>query len=200
MKRTEQTGIVFFYDIDKVCDDRQNRGANVSREGVQRDLLPLIEGTTVSTKYGSVKTDHILFIASGAFHLSRPSDLLPELQGRLPVRVELNNLSKADFICILTETDNALTLQYMELMKTEGLHIEFHKNGINEIARIAEDINSKVESIGARRLYTVLEKVFDDIAYNAPDLAEKKIVIDEKFVKDNIKDIANIKDETNLIL
>ena len=132
--------------------------------------------------------------------LSRPSDLLPELQGRLPVRVELNNLSKADFICILTETDNALTLQYMELMKTEDLHIEFHKTGIDEIARIAEDINSKVESIGARRLYTVLEKVFDDIAYNAPDLEEKKIVIDEKFVKDNIKDIAHIKDETNLIL
>ena len=174
LKRAEQTGIVFLDEIDKVCDDSRNRGANVSREGVQRDLLPLIEGTTISTKYGSVKTDHILFIASGAFHLSRPSDLLPELQGRLPVRVELNNLLQKDFICILTDTDNALTLQYKELMKTEGLNIEFHKEGIEEIASIAEDINNKVESIGARRLYTVLEKVFDDIAYNAPELREKK--------------------------
>ena len=200
LKRAEQTGIVFLDEIDKVCDVSRNRGANVSREGVQRDLLPLIEGTTISTKYGSVKTDHILFIASGAFHLSRPSDLLPELQGRLPVRVELNNLLQKDFICILTETDNALTLQYKELMKTEGLNIEFHKEGIEEIARIAEDINNKVESIGARRLYTVLEKVFDDIAYNAPELQEKKIVVDKEFVKQNIKDMANNKDERNLIL
>ena len=200
LKRAEQMGIVFLDEIDKVCDDSRNRGANVSREGVQRDLLPLIEGTTVTTKYGSVKTDHILFIASGAFHLSRPSDLLPELQGRLPVRVELDNLSKKDFICILTDTDNALTLQYTELMKTEGVDIKFDKNGIEEIAKIAEDINSKVESIGARRLYTVLEKVFDDIAYNAPDLREKEIIVDEAFVKNNLEDMANNKDEKNLIL
>ena len=200
LKRAEETGIVFLDEIDKVCDNSQNRGANVSREGVQRDLLPLIEGTTVSTKYGSVKTDHILFIASGAFHLSRPSDLLPELQGRLPIRVELKNLSKVDFLRILTETDNALTIQYKELMNTEGLEIDFHSTGIEEIARIAESINNTVESIGARRLYTVLEKVFEDLGYSAPEMLGEKIKIDETFVKDKLKDIGEGLNEKNLIL
>ncbi len=200
LKKTEETGIVFLDEIDKVCDNSQNRGSNISREGVQRDLLPLIEGTTVSTKYGPIKTDHILFIASGAFHLSRPSDLLPELQGRLPIRVELSNLSKKDFIKILTETDNALTIQYTELMNTEGLKVSFEKNGIEEIARFAENINNKVESIGARRLYTVLEKVFDDISYNAPDLKEGKVIINESFVKENLKDMGEGVDEKDLIL
>ena len=200
LKRAEETGIVFLDEIDKVCDNSQNRGANVSREGVQRDLLPLIEGTTVSTKYGSVKTDHILFIASGAFHLSRPSDLLPELQGRLPIRVELKNLSKVDFLRILTETDNALTIQYKELMNTEGLEIDFHSTGIEEIARIAESINNTVESIGARRLYTVLEKVFEDLGYSAPEMLGEKIKIDETFVKDKLKDIDEGLNEKNLIL
>ena len=200
LKRTEQTGIVFLDEIDKVCDNAQNSGANVSREGVQRDLLPLIEGTTVSTKYGPIKTDHILFIASGAFHLSRPSDLLPELQGRLPIRVELKNLSKNDFIKILTDTDNALTIQYKELMKTEGLEVNFNSKGIEEIARVAENINNKVESIGARRLYTVLEKVFDEISYNAPDLKGEKITINEGFVKKNLKNMGESTDEENLIL
>ena len=200
VKRTEQTGIVFLDEIDKVCDNSQNTGANVSREGVQRDLLPLIEGTTVSTKYGPIKTDHILFIASGAFHLSRPSDLLPELQGRLPIRVELKNLSKNDFIKILTDTDNALTIQYKELMKTEGLEVNFNSKGIEEIARVAENINNKVESIGARRLYTVLEKVFDEISYNAPDLKGEKITINEGFVKKNLKNMGESADEENLIL
>ena len=160
----------------------------------------MIEGTTVSTKYGSIKTDHILFIASGAFHLSRPSDLLPELQGRLPIRVELKNLSKNDFIKILTETDNALTIQYKELMKTEGLEVNFNSKGIEEIARVAENINNKVESIGARRLYTVLEKVFDEISYNAPDLKGEKITINEVFVKKNLKNMGESTDEENLIL
>ena len=200
LKRAEETGIVFLDEIDKVCDNSQNRGANVSREGVQRDLLPLIEGTTVSTKYGSVKTDHILFIASGAFHLSRPSDLLPELQGRLPIRVELKNLSKVDFLRILTETDNALTIQYKELMNTEGLEIDFHSTGIEEIARIAESINNTVESIGARRLYTVLEKVFEDLGYSAPEMLGEKIKIDETFVKDKLKNIGEGLNEKNLIL
>ena len=200
LKRAEETGIVFLDEIDKVCDNSQNRGANVSREGVQRDLLPLIEGTTVSTKYGAVKTDHILFIASGAFHLSRPSDLLPELQGRLPIRVELKNLSKVDFLRILTETDNALTIQYKELMNTEGLEIDFHSTGIEEIARIAESINNTVESIGARRLYTVLEKVFEDLGYSAPEMLGEKIKIDETFVKDKLKDIGEGLNEKNLIL
>ena len=200
LKRAEETGIVFLDEIDKVCDNSQNRGANVSREGVQRDLLPLIEGTTVSTKYGSVKTDHILFIASGAFHLSRPSDLLPELQGRLPIRVELKNLSKVDFLRILTETDNALTIQYKELMNTEGLEIDFHSTGIEEIARIAESINNTVESIGARRLYTVLEKVFEDLGYSAPEMLGEKIKIDETFVKNKLKDIGEGLNEKNLIL
>ena len=200
LKRAEETGIVFLDEIDKVCDNSLNRGANVSREGVQRDLLPLIEGTTVSTKYGSVKTDHILFIASGAFHLSRPSDLLPELQGRLPIRVELKNLSKVDFLRILTETDNALTIQYKELMNTEGLEIDFDSTGIEEIARIAESINNTVESIGARRLYTVLEKVFEDLGYSAPEMLGERIKIDETFVKDRLKDIGEGLNEKNLIL
>ena len=164
----EQNGIVFIDEIDKVAARAETRGADVSREGVQRDLLPLIEGTTVSTKYGPVKTDHILFIASGAFSIAKPSDLLPELQGRLPIRVELRALTEADFVRILTETDNALTLQYTALMKTEEVAVDFTTDGIAALARIAAEVNRAVENIGARRLHTVLERVFEDLSFTAP--------------------------------
>jgi len=164
----EQNGIVFLDEIDKVCRNADARGADVSREGVQRDLLPLIEGTTVSTKHGSIKTDHILFIASGAFHIAKPSDLLPELQGRLPIRVELRALTEDDFVRILTETDNALTRQYTALMGTEDVTVTFTDDGIAALARIAADVNETVENIGARRLYTVIERVFEDLAFTAP--------------------------------
>ena len=165
----EQNGIVFIDEIDKVAARAETRGADVSREGVQRDLLPLIEGTTVSTKYGPVKTDHILFIASGAFSIAKPSDLLPELQGRLPIRVELRALTEADFVRILTETDNALTRQYAALMQTEKVAVDFTEDGIAALARIAAEVNRAVENIGARRLHTVLERVFEDLSFTAPD-------------------------------
>jgi len=171
MRAVEDNGIVFLDEIDKVCARAEARGADVSREGVQRDLLPLIEGTTVSTKHGPVKTDHILFIASGAFHIAKPSDLLPELQGRLPIRVELRALTEEDFVRILTETDNALTRQYSALMGTEKLEVTFTEDGISALARIAAEVNGSVENIGARRLYTVLERVFEDLSFTAPDRA-----------------------------
>lgn len=163
IKLVEQSGIVFLDEIDKVCARSDARGADVSREGVQRDLLPLIEGTAVSTKYGTVKTDHILFIASGAFHIAKPSDLLPELQGRLPIRVELRALTETDFIRILTETENALTRQYSALLETEGVNVKFTESGIAAIAKIAAEVNQAVENIGARRLYTVIERVFEEL-------------------------------------
>jgi ATP-dependent HslUV protease ATP-binding subunit HslU len=171
LEAVEQNGIVFLDEIDKVCARSDARGADVSREGVQRDLLPLIEGTTVSTKYGPVKTDHILFIASGAFHIAKPSDLLPELQGRLPIRVELRALTEADFVRILTETDNALTLQYTALMGTEEVTVSFTEDGIAALAHIAAEVNQSVENIGARRLYTVMERVFEELSFTAPDRA-----------------------------
>jgi ATP-dependent HslUV protease ATP-binding subunit HslU len=170
----EQSGIVFLDEIDKVCARSDARGGDVSREGVQRDLLPLIEGTTVSTKYGPVKTDHVLFIASGAFHIAKPSDLLPELQGRLPIRVELRALTEEDFVRILTETDNALTLQYTALMATEEVTVDFTPEGIAALAKIAAEVNHTVENIGARRLYTVLERVFEELSFSAPDRAGDK--------------------------
>ncbi len=179
----EQSGIVFIDEIDKVCAREGRTGADVSREGVQRDLLPLIEGTTVSTRHGPVKTDHILFIASGAFHVARPSDLLPELQGRLPIRVELRPLTERDFVRILTETDNALTRQYEALMATEGVEVEFTEDGIAALARIAAEVNRQVENIGARRLHTVMERVFEEISFNAPDMAGAKVVIDKAHVE-----------------
>lgn len=185
----EQNGIVFLDEIDKVCARSDARGADVSREGVQRDLLPLIEGTTVSTKHGPVKTDHILFIASGAFHIAKPSDLLPELQGRLPIRVELRALTEEDFVRILTETDNALTLQYKALMATEEVAVEFTEDGIAALAHIAAEVNRSVENIGARRLYTVLERVFEDLSFTAPDRSGESVRIDKDFVDTHLADL-----------
>jgi ATP-dependent HslUV protease ATP-binding subunit HslU len=190
----EQNGIVFLDEIDKVCARAETRGGDVSREGVQRDLLPLIEGTTVSTKHGPVKTDHVLFIASGAFHIAKPSDLLPELQGRLPIRVELRALTEQDFVRILTETDNALTLQYTALMGTEKVDVTFEQDGIAALAHIAAEVNQSVENIGARRLYTVLERVFEDLAFTAPDREGDKVVVDKAFVEKNLGDIAHATD------
>jgi ATP-dependent HslUV protease ATP-binding subunit HslU len=195
----ENNGIVFLDEIDKICG-RQEHAGDVSREGVQRDLLPLIEGTTVSTKYGPIKTDHILFIASGAFHVSKPSDLLPELQGRLPIRVELRALTKDDFKRILTEPRASLTKQYVALMATEGVEIEFTEDGVDAIADIAVEVNSNVENIGARRLMTVMEKILDEISFDATDYSGDKIVIDDKHVRDNIGELAKNADLSKFIL
>jgi len=200
LKSVQNHGIVFIDEIDKICARENRQGADVSREGVQRDLLPLIEGTSVSTKHGIVKTDHILFITSGAFHLAKPSDLLPELQGRLPLRVELNALSKEDFVSILTDTEASLIKQYIALMGTEGLKLEFSKDAIEKIADIAVNVNSNVENIGARRLHTVLERVLDEISFSAPDMDEKEIIIDKDYVAKNIEDLANNSDLSKFIL
>ncbi len=196
----EQNGIVFLDEIDKVCAKSDARGADVSREGVQRDLLPLIEGTTVSTKHGPIKTDHILFIASGAFHVAKPSDLLPELQGRLPIRVELRALTEEDFIRILTETDNALTLQYTALMATEQVTVSFDPEGIAALAKIAAEVNESVENIGARRLYTVMERVFEDLSFNAPDKAGDEIVVDAAFVEEHLGELSRSTDVSRYVL
>jgi ATP-dependent HslUV protease ATP-binding subunit HslU len=196
----ENSGIVFLDEIDKVCARSDARGADVSREGVQRDLLPLIEGTTVSTKHGPVKTDHILFIASGAFHVSKPSDLLPELQGRLPIRVELRALTEQDFVRILTETDNALTRQYTALMGTEDLTVSFTEDGIKALASIAAEVNATVENIGARRLYTVLERVFEELSFTAPDRAGEKIVVNAEFVDANLGQLLASPDISRYVL
>ena len=196
----EENGIIFLDEIDKICARADTKSADVSREGVQRDLLPLIEGTTVSTKYGPIKTDHILFIASGAFHVVKPSDLLPELQGRLPVRVELQALSENDFINILTETENSLTKQYSALMKTEGITLVFKDSGIKALAKIAAEINASIENIGARRLYTILEKVFESLSFSAPDNKEKEIVIDRNFVNDNLDKFVKSSDVSRYVL
>ncbi|EAQ14074.1 MULTISPECIES: ATP-dependent protease ATPase subunit HslU [Maritimibacter] len=189
LESVEQNGIVFIDEIDKVCARSDARGGDVSREGVQRDLLPLIEGTTVSTKHGPVKTDHMLFIASGAFHIAKPSDLLPELQGRLPIRVELRALTEEDFVRILTETDNALTLQYTALMGTEEVKVSFTEDGIAALARIAAEVNTTVENIGARRLYTVMERVFEELSFTAPDKSGEEVVVDEAFVQKNLGEL-----------
>ncbi|MEM9199303.1 MAG: AAA family ATPase, partial [Pseudomonadota bacterium] len=196
----EQNGIVFLDEIDKVCARAETRGADVSREGVQRDLLPLIEGTTVSTKHGPVKTDHVLFIASGAFHIAKPSDLLPELQGRLPIRVELTALSEADFIAILTDTDNSLTKQYAALMGTEGIEVTFTEDGIAALARIAAEVNRAVENIGARRLQTVLERVFEELSFAAPDRSGDTVTIDNAYVEARLGDLARNTDLGRYIL
>ncbi|HBG99397.1 MAG TPA: HslU--HslV peptidase ATPase subunit [Rhodobacteraceae bacterium] len=200
IRAVEQAGIVFLDEIDKVCARADVKGADVSREGVQRDLLPLIEGTTVATKHGPVKTDHILFIASGAFHIAKPSDLLPELQGRLPIRVELRALKEEDFVRILTETDNALTRQYTALMETEGVTVSFSEDGIAALARIATEVNAQVENIGARRLYTVMERVFEDLAFTAPDRAGQSITIDGAFVEQHLGDLARDTDLSRYVL
>ena len=196
----QQNGIVFIDEIDKVCTRTDARGGDVSREGVQRDLLPLIEGTTVGTKYGPVKTDHILFIASGAFHVAKPSDLLPELQGRLPIRVELRALTEEDFIRILTETDNALTRQYTALMATEGVEVTFAEDGIAALARIAAEVNAAVENIGARRLYTVIERVFEDLSFSAPDKGGEAVRVDAAYVERHLGDLARSTDLSRYVL
>jgi|TARA_B110000503_G_scaffold140940_1_gene233116 ATP-dependent HslUV protease ATP-binding subunit HslU len=196
----ENNGIVFLDEIDKVSARSERSGTDVSREGVQRDLLPLIEGTTVNTKHGPIKTDHILFIASGAFQLAKPSDLLPELQGRLPIRVELQPLTKQDFVRILKEPDNSLIKQYVALMKTENVELQFTDDGIEELAEISSQINSTIENIGARRLHTILEKVLEEISFSAPDKSGEKIVVDKSFVQKNLGDIIRDKDLSKFIL
>ena len=200
LQSVEENGIVFLDEIDKVCARSDARGGDVSREGVQRDLLPLIEGTTVSTKHGPVKTDHILFIASGAFHIAKPSDLLPELQGRLPIRVELQALTEGDFTRILTETDNALTRQYAEMLGTEEVTVTFTEDGIAAIARIAAEVNRSVENIGARRLYTVIERVFEELSFHAPDKAGEAVTVDAAFVEENVGQLAASADLSRYVL
>lgn len=200
IEAVEENGIVFLDEIDKVCARGEMKGAEVSREGVQRDLLPLIEGTTVSTKHGAVKTDHILFIASGAFHVAKPSDLLPELQGRLPIRVSLRDLTEEDFVRILTEPDNSLVKQYQALMGAEELTIEFTEDGVAAIARIAAEVNRSVENLGARRLYTVMERVFEEISFTAPDQSGDTVTVDRAFVEKNVGDLAASADLSRYVL
>ncbi len=201
IERAEREGIVFIDEIDKIAiKSRSSSGPEVSREGVQRDLLPIIEGCQINTKYGPIKTDHMLFIAAGAFHMSKPSDLIPELQGRFPIRVELSSLSKDDFIEILTKPKNALTLQYEELLKTEGLDINFAEDAIAKIAEYAFNVNSEMENIGARRLHTIMEKLLEDISFNAPDIEEKKVDINSKFVEEALKGIIENSDLSKYIL
>lgn len=196
----EENGIVFLDEIDKICARSERVGGDVSREGVQRDLLPLIEGTTVSTKHGPVKTDHILFIASGAFHVAKPSDLLPELQGRLPIRVELRALEEADFRRILTEPEASLTRQYVALLGTEGVELTFTEDAIDEIAAIATKVNASVENIGARRLHTILERVLDEVSFTATDKAGESVTVDADYVRANIGDLADDTDLSKFIL
>jgi len=200
IESVENNGIVFLDEIDKIAVNDQRGGAGVSREGVQRDLLPLVEGTIVSTKHGQVKTDHILFVASGAFHVSKPSDLLPELQGRLPIRVELRALEKEDFKRILIETEASLIKQYIALMETEEVELEFTDDAIDEIASIAVELNATIENIGARRLQTVMEKILDDISFKAPDVSEKEYKIDAAYVKEQLGELAKDVDLSRYIL
>ena len=200
MRAVEENGIVFLDEIDKVTTRSERLGGEVSREGVQRDLLPLLEGTTVSTKYGAIKTDHVLFIASGAFHLAKPSDMLPELQGRLPIRVELSALDVDDFKRILLEPETSLIKQYIALMETEGITLEFTDDAIDEIAAVAAEVNQNVENIGARRLHTILERVLDEISFTATDRPGETVVIDAAYVGDNMGDLAKNADLSKFIL
>jgi ATP-dependent HslUV protease ATP-binding subunit HslU len=202
LKRTEESGIIFLDEIDKIASRNGggSHGPEVSREGVQRDLLPIVEGSTVSTKYGMVKTDHILFIASGAFHVSKPSDLIPELQGRFPIRVELHSLGKDEFIRILTEPENALIKQYIALMKTEGIELEFEESAIDEIAGIAVAVNERTEEIGARRLHTVMERVLDELSFDATEREEQKFVVTAEYVRKQLDDIVKDHDLSRFIL
>ncbi len=200
IRRTETSGIIFIDEIDKIASRGEGHGPDVSREGVQRDLLPIVEGTTVNTRYGMVRTDHILFIASGAFHVAKPSDLIPELQGRFPIRVELDPLTQRDFVRILTEPENALVKQYQALLATEGVELEFTPDGIEEIARIAFEVNERTENIGARRLYTVMEKLLEEISFSAPDIAPTKVVINGEYVREKLADIASDLDLSRFIL
>ncbi len=198
--RTEQSGIVFLDEIDKIAGREKNTGPDISREGVQRDLLPIVEGSTVNTKHGPVKTDHILFIAAGAFHVAKPSDLIPELQGRFPIRVELEPLTKDDLIRILTEPKNALVKQYHALLSTEGISLEFTQDGIEEIAATAVQVNDRTENIGARRLFTIVERLLEDVSFEAQDLQEKKVVINAQYVRDHLQTIVKDEDLSRFIL
>jgi ATP-dependent HslUV protease ATP-binding subunit HslU len=200
VERVEQSGIIFLDEVDKIAGRESGHGPEVSREGVQRDLLPIIEGTTVNTRYGLVRTDHVLFIGAGAFHVSKPSDLIPELQGRFPIRVELTPLNKGDFIRILTEPENALIKQYRALLETEGVQVDFTKDAVEEIAEIAEKVNEDAENIGARRLHTVMEKVMEEISFEAPNIKKKKWLIDKKYVQSQLKDILEDQDLSRFIL
>ncbi len=200
ISRTEQSGIVFLDEIDKIAGKEKHQGPDISREGVQRDLLPIVEGCTVNTKHGLVKTDHILFIAAGAFHVSKPSDLIPELQGRFPIRVELEPLTKEDLIRILTEPKNALIKQYQALLGTEGISLEFTPDGIDEIAATAVEVNDRTENIGARRLFTVVERLLEEVSFEAQDLPEKKVTINAQYVKDHLQNIVKDQDLSRFIL
>ncbi|WP_084066985.1 ATP-dependent protease ATPase subunit HslU [Desulfocicer vacuolatum] len=200
IEMVEQSGIIFLDEIDKIAGKEKGHGPDVSKEGVQRDLLPIVEGSSVPTKYGTVKTDHILFIASGAFHISKPSDLIPELQGRFPIRVELDNLGKAEFERILTEPKNALVLQYIALLRTEGIALEFTEDAVATIASIAEEVNTNTENIGARRLHTLMERLLENVLFDAPDLEEKTVVVDAAFVNGQLKDIVEDEDLSRYIL
>ncbi|MCU0583634.1 MAG: ATP-dependent protease ATPase subunit HslU [Syntrophales bacterium] len=198
--RVEQSGIIFLDEIDKIVGSNASHGPDVSREGVQRDLLPIVEGSTVNTKYGMVKTDHILFIAAGAFSTTKPSDLIPELQGRFPIRVELDSLTKEDFIRILTEPSNALVKQYIEMLATEGVRVEFTEDAVSEIAEVATLVNERTENIGARRLYTIMETMLEDVSFDAPDMADRDVVIDAAYVRDKLEDIVEDEDLSRYIL
>ena len=200
INKVEQSGIIFLDEIDKIAGRNGTQGPDVSREGVQRDLLPIVEGSTVMTKYGPVKTDNILFIAAGAFHTVKPSDMIPELQGRFPIRVELDSLGRKEFVRILTEPKNALLLQYLALLKTEDVDVVFKNEAVEEIARIAEEVNDMTENIGARRLYTLMECLLEDILFDAPDMEDKRVVIDKTYVEDKLKDIKDDEDLRQYIL
>jgi ATP-dependent HslUV protease ATP-binding subunit HslU len=199
-RRVEQAGMVFLDEIDKICGREGRQGPDVSREGVQRDLLPIVEGTTVTTKYGAVRTDHVLFIGAGAFHVSKPSDMIPELQGRFPIRVELEALSEADFVRILTEPDNSLTRQYRELLGTEGLAIEFTDDAVALRARLAVEVNASTENIGARRLATLMERVLEEVSFEAPDMAGMELRVDAAYVDRALSGIVENRDLSRYIL
>ena len=201
VRRAEQDGIIFIDELDKVAGrEAGGRGPDVSREGVQRDLLPIVEGSTVSTKYGPLKTDHVLFIAAGAFHVAKPKDLIPELQGRFPIRVELDSLTDADFVRILTEPENALTKQYTALLATEKIHLDIQADAIAEIARMAAEVNARMENIGARRLHTVMERLLDDLAFEAPELGERTIPITAAYVRERLQGILKDEDLSQYVL
>jgi len=200
IRRVEESGIVFLDELDKVAGREGSHGPEVSRQGVQRDLLPIVEGSTVTTKYGMVRTDHILFIAAGAFHVAKPSDLIPELQGRFPIRVELEPLTQGDFVRILSEPENALILQYVELLRTEGVTLKFGQDAIEAVADIAFRVNQRAENIGARRLYTIMEKLLEEVSFGAPDLAGTEVVIDAAYVQERLAEALRDEDLSRYIL